>query len=298
MNKRHNTQETANVSVVRPGVMLTSIATEQGFPKHFHATFGIGVMLGGGHSSASRQGEIEAIAGSVITHHPYEVHDGRPIGDGGRSWRMLQMDIDFVRDIDEAMPKVLEHVAPVIRSIALFRYIASRLDLLAADIAWRQQDWAANPDDAASERVMLLLGALVEHTAGQVMDESSARQAEPPRGIARVIERLRDAPSYPTSLADLANIAQLDKFELVRQFRRYTGLPPIAWSLQLRLSEANRLIQCGHELAQVAAELGFSDQSHLTRTFRRQFGFTPGLLKRASREDWIARKIVLEQHRG
>ena len=46
--------------------------------------------------------------------------------------------------------------------------------------------------------------------------------------------------------------------------------------LNQRLEQARRLIRDGHGLAEAALQAGFADQSHMTRLFGRQFGYTPG----------------------
>jgi AraC-like DNA-binding protein len=56
----------------------------------------------------------------------------------------------------------------------------------------------------------------------------------------------------------------------------------MAWLLQLRLQRARERIAAGWGLADTALSCGFSDQSHLTRLFTRQFGFTPGSWRKAT----------------
>ncbi|NUB21797.1 helix-turn-helix domain-containing protein, partial [Azospirillum formosense] len=61
-----------------------------------------------------------------------------------------------------------------------------------------------------------------------------------------------------------------------RRFRKTHGVPPHAFGLQERLNEARLLLRAGEPIAAVAADTGFTDQSHLGRCFRRAFGVTPG----------------------
>ncbi len=60
-------------------------------------------------------------------------------------------------------------------------------------------------------------------------------------------------------------------------------MPPHTYQLQLRMARARRLLQRGMEPGDVAAQLGFTDQSHLTRHFKRLFRLTPGQYARACR---------------
>jgi AraC-like DNA-binding protein len=78
------------------------------------------------------------------------------------------------------------------------------------------------------------------------------------------------------SLETLAQIAGLSPFHFVRVFRQATGLPPHTYLTQLRINRAKAQLQAGDPIADVAAATGFSDQSHLTRRFKRIVGVTPG----------------------
>ncbi len=78
------------------------------------------------------------------------------------------------------------------------------------------------------------------------------------------------------SLADLANVAQLSEFHFARLFKQTTGLPPYQFVIHQRVERAKRLIAEGRlSLAQIAVDVGFSDQSQLNRHFKRVVGVTP-----------------------
>jgi AraC-like DNA-binding protein len=67
----------------------------------------------------------------------------------------------------------------------------------------------------------------------------------------------------------------------LRRFSQAYGVTPYAWLLQHRAERARGLVERGVPLSAAAAAAGFADQSHMTRVFVRQFGFTPGALRRA-----------------
>jgi AraC-like DNA-binding protein len=85
----------------------------------------------------------------------------------------------------------------------------------------------------------------------------------------------------PPSLADLAAMTALSRYQVLRCFQRAYGLPPHAWLMGERAERARQLIRSGSTLASAASASGFADQSHMTRVFVRQFGFTPGRWKTA-----------------
>jgi AraC-like DNA-binding protein len=108
----------------------------------------------------------------------------------------------------------------------------------------------------------------------------SPRLTDVPMPSARELERVRalmDAHSSTTlSLRELAAEVGMNRFQLIRAFARRYGVTPYAYFLDRRVERARRLVGTGRQLAAVAAECGFADQSHLTRHFKRIVGVTPG----------------------
>jgi AraC-like DNA-binding protein len=78
------------------------------------------------------------------------------------------------------------------------------------------------------------------------------------------------------NLAQLAEHVSLSPYYLLRVFRAEVGMPPYAYLESVRIRQAQRLIEAGNPLAEVAVEVGFSSQSHLTQRFKQIIGVTPG----------------------
>jgi AraC family transcriptional regulator len=101
------------------------------------------------------------------------------------------------------------------------------------------------------------------------------------RAVAEYIEGHLDAS--PT-LGQMAAVAGLSPYHFARQFKGATGLPPHQYVLTRRVEQAKRLLQAGPQsLAEVAAHVGFSDQSQFTRHFKRLVGVTPGQFRTPAR---------------
>lgn len=94
--------------------------------------------------------------------------------------------------------------------------------------------------------------------------------------VTRWVSMVESDPELRT-VADLCERAQRSERHLQRVLRRYLGLTP-KWLIQRRrLHEAtDRLKHGGTSLAELAVELGYTDQAHFTRDFRRVTGYTPG----------------------
>jgi AraC-like DNA-binding protein len=93
--------------------------------------------------------------------------------------------------------------------------------------------------------------------------------------LAPVRDYLRAHATTSTSVDDLERFSGLTRFHLARVFRREFGLPPRAYQMRQRLSLANRLLAMGTPASEVSYRCDFSDQSHLTRSFREAYGITP-----------------------
>jgi AraC-like DNA-binding protein len=102
-----------------------------------------------------------------------------------------------------------------------------------------------------------------------------------PSRIARVRDYLETSFAEPIDLQELASIADLSRFQLLRAFRRETGMTPHVYLTDCRVRAARRLLTQGDEVADVALACGFSDQSHLTRIFKAHSGLTPGRYRQA-----------------
>jgi AraC-like DNA-binding protein len=102
------------------------------------------------------------------------------------------------------------------------------------------------------------------------------RAGKEPRAVRLIKDYLEARYGVGAKLAELVNPTQLDRAYLIRTFRRAVGMPPHRYLIQIRVREAKRLIGRGRPLAEVAAEAGFADQSHLNRHFKSLTGLTPG----------------------
>jgi len=87
---------------------------------------------------------------------------------------------------------------------------------------------------------------------------------------------LTTAPWTQGDIAVLAARFEMSAWGFIRGFKRWHGLPPYRYALNHRLNESKSLISAGMPIVEVAAALGFSDQSHFGRLFKSFFGTTPG----------------------
>jgi len=264
------------VATCLPGVFVTQTDSSRSFPRHWHGNYGLGVVYRGAQRSTSGRGAVEAFAGQCITHNPGEVHDGTPFGSIARRWRMLHIEpAAMARLFGTSSSADLEWHAPVMDDKGL-RYALDRaFAASSADVPTLQ---TSDPAESARLEEAILLAV------GRASPQTRSPRSSRPGGenLDLVVERLADDIKQAPTLDELAALAGTSRYTLVRQFGCRHGLPPMAWLLQLRLQRARERIAGGWGLADTAMSCGFSDQSHLTRLFGRQFGYTPGSWRRAT----------------
>jgi AraC family transcriptional regulator len=117
---------------------------------------------------------------------------------------------------------------------------------------------------------------------GRLVDSYMSSPARPSRGVigTPTLQRIRDYISAhlaePIEVAELASLAGRSPFHFTRAFARSVGMTPHRYVVHLRLQAAVARIREGRtRLADIAAETGFSDQSHLSRWIRRVHGVAP-----------------------
>jgi AraC-like DNA-binding protein len=242
------------------------------FPPHTHDQYGIGVIDQGGHASLSGARQVEAGPGDLILVNPGELHDGRPLDERGRSWRMLYFEPRWIDELQGDVSLVddseFAFVAPVIRDPNL-RHL---FDVAFACITGRENDLARMSFDAAA---LDLVARLVESRGRRRPSADGPRAA-----VAMARDSIDANPTQASSLFDLARSVGLSRFQLHRGFLKDFGLSPHLYILQRRIALARRLLKAGYPPADAALAAGFCDQSHLNRVFLRHFGVSPGRYRR------------------
>ncbi|GGQ45963.1 AraC family transcriptional regulator [Streptomyces flaveolus] len=241
--------------------LLTARFDRHVYAPHAHDEFTVGVTVGGLEVIAYRGGHIHSGPGSIVVLEPGEVHTGGPAAPDGYSYRALYAAPSLLADGTRGgLPHFRE---PVLQDPELARALRAA-----------HTDLARCPDPLEAEsRLPWLLTALAHrHSTARAADDAVQGAAR----VARVVrDRLADELLAPPSLAALATDLGLSRYQLLRAFRTTMGIPPYAWLAQHRVSRARGLLDAGLRPAEAAALVGFADQAHLTRWFRRVLGVTP-----------------------
>lgn len=238
------------------------------YAPHTHEGFAVGTIESGAETFRYRHATHVAPAGSVVVINPGEVHTGSAALPDGWRYRMLYPDAAILRDVASELsgrPRPVPSFAePVLHDPELAGELLRLHAALEAHVEPLER----------STRLAAAFARLIARHADTLHLESDV-PAEPAL-VRRLRDYLEEYASMPVRLEDLAALAGMSAFRTLRVFEQATGMPPHVYLTQLRVARARPLLIQGTPPAQVAAQVGFYDQSHLTRHFKRIVGVTPG----------------------
>jgi AraC-like DNA-binding protein len=268
---RDRVTETAELRVVADGIpfeIVRASYVRQRFAPHAHETYAIGVIEFGA-SRVAYRGEWERhVPGGVIVIAPGEVHNGEADHPAGWSYRMIYP--------PEAM---VAHAVGEFTPAPVFARSFYEDAALAHDFG--EVHRALEGADSLVTGSLMLHGFLRELVRRHACTVSPSRTRSESAVVAGVRQYLHTHYSRPVALDELSHLAGLSTFHLIRVFKRAVGLPPHSYLGQVRVQRARELLRSGESISGTAFATGFSDQSHLTRHFRRVVGVTPGEYVRA-----------------
>ncbi|HEX6417784.1 MAG TPA: AraC family transcriptional regulator [Acidimicrobiales bacterium] len=249
---------------------------DHAYPQHTHDAWTVLLLDDGAVRYALDRHDHGVSPSAVAVLPPHVPHDGRPATSRGFAKRVLYLDPAVVGEhlVGRAVDRPTIVDPDLSRSLgALHGAIRARASVLEADT-----------------RLALVAERLAAHLAG-TPDERAGAHHDPAaagdRGRAALAAAVRDLldadPGAPHTLAALAAGVGASPTHLVRSFTTRFGLPPHAYLLGRRIDAARRLLLEGRPAAEVAVTVGFHDQAHLTRHFRRHVGTTPGRYGRGAR---------------
>ncbi|MFD2261469.1 AraC family transcriptional regulator [Lacibacterium aquatile] len=245
------------------------------FTPHVHDRYVFGIVTKGVEGFSYRGETHYCDQGSIAILEPDELHDGFAAVEDGWAYRMAYLEPELLEQAAKAAygerwSGLPGFAGTIIRDPDLFSGAVALFDALGeADRLARE-----------SELLSVLTALVGRHSHSH--PRPSLIRADNQR-LSQVRDRLLSTPEVTFSLDDLASTADLSPYHLLRAFRAAYGQTPHAFQTQARLRMAEAALRSGETIAEVAAASGFADQAHLTRTFKRYRGVTPGAFRKAGR---------------
>ena len=247
------------------GMELVSAQYRQrAFPTHSHDEFVIGAMTLGAERLAIGGRRYVAAKGDLILFAPGEAHSNEGVGSAPFGYTVMYMPAPLLA---EAFPD-----ADVCAVPASFREPVVRLPHLHRKLLQTCRNLART---CGALQQQSLLHELIGHLFD--CDELTACRLDTrePAKIRLAREYIDGNFCEQISLSFLSSLTGLSPFHLTRSFKRQVGLSPSRYQTQLRINRVKTLLKDGEAIAEVAACVGFADQSHLTRQFQQVVGTTP-----------------------
>lgn len=236
------------------------VVTSNRFPSnltleaHSHPNATVAVILRGGFAGTYRAGERDCVARTVIVEPAGEAHANR-FGPGETTILTISLASDRLVPAIEAAARRFQHA----------------IDPHAEQIARRAARELDRPDDVSP--------LAVEGAAMELL----ARVTRAGRGDGRAAwildarALLHDRYADALSIGEIADAVGVQPERVARGFRRAYGEPLATYLRRIRVDAAAHLLATTDlPISRIAADVGFADQSHLTRCFTRFLGTTPG----------------------
>ena len=253
------------------GLVLSDIVhlRPRRLPEHAHVAAFFGLAVAGDYREVCRRRELGYGRSTVVYHPPGTSHQDE-IGPSGAHLFVVELAPAWLERLDalgvgrRALEEPQHLPGGPVHSLALRLY----RELYDAD--------ACSP---------LVVEGLMLEMLGETARAGLRRAPQPPAWLGRVRECLEAEPARGWTLASLAPEVGVEPEELSIAFRRFQGETLGEHLRRLRVAlVCERLVADPDAgLADLAADAGFADQSHLTRVFRRLTGTTPGAFQAAQR---------------
>jgi AraC-like DNA-binding protein len=253
-----------------PGVeVLHATFLRHRYAAHVHDYWVVACVDRGAASFELEGRRHTAPSGSVMVIPPGAVHTGEPATDGGYTYRVLYVDwLAVGGDADESSGEPWPPASPVTYDRGCIRALH------------RLHEALPLPGRALEQGEAL---AAVRQALRDVTGLPTRRlQPGSHPAVARARAFTHEYCQENFTLRELADAAAVSAFHLVRIFHRDVGMPPAAYRRALRVQAAQKLLQRGEPLREVALACGFYDQAHLTRHFKAVTGVTPGRYRDAT----------------
>ncbi len=253
------------------------------YKSHSHPTFSIGAVDQGiSHFSSAFASEQEITAGSLVVVPAHVEHSCNPLLNEDWSYQMMHLNAQWlaqlIQETQYSLQQDLQQVVCI--DLAAISYgfpqfkpnILNDLTLYRAftDLNTMLFDDQISILEKEKQLVDTLMNILLPHFEWNKIEVSTYSQ----RYFDRLIECL-EKNIENLSLEALAKQMDMSRYALIRLFKQYFGQTPHAYQLNKKVNQARELLKTGQDIAQLAHELEFTDQSHFHRVFKQHTGVTP-----------------------
>lgn len=233
------------------------------FPCHIHNSFSLGIIQKGQRVIRVDGKPYILSANECFIINPNQPHSIE--GKGAHNYRVASLSPKLVQNIFREItgedrvpyfPRVRITDSSIINGLAV----------------WQRKQFEGKPINTGD-----LVGLLRELVLRYVDAETPARpkQIKHP-SVVLACEYIETNLDRPVRLDEIADTVRISPFYLNRIFREGIGIPPYTYLVQTRIKKSLELLLQTNSISEATHYLGFADQSHFSRFFKRNIGITPG----------------------
>lgn len=240
------------------------------FSCHFHDTYTIGLTHDGMFQSIHEHKITKAYQHSARIINPNEIHGG-----DSHAWQYTNFypSVELLSSLYEQMYG--EKKMPIFE-----KHIIEDDELYRRLLAFFRTVYTNEEPMLIESKLIDALSYLIAHYAQRATPYLFT--CKDSKAMLLAVEYIHDHLASDISLDALALEAKVSKYHFLRLFKNHTGLTPHQYIIAKRICQAKTLVLKGESLSLAGLQVGFSDQSHFIRSFRKIYGYSPKTLLQKS----------------
>ncbi|XYS40957.1 AraC family transcriptional regulator [Acinetobacter baumannii] len=239
------------------------------YKSHSHPTFSIGAIDEGNSVFQSSFGTAQKItAGTLVIVPAHVEHSCNPMPNQAWSYQMLHLDLAWLNQLYSEFQKqgldlhIPQHKPLIIKDESLYEAFTEMNETL------------FDAQKLIFEKEQSLLHCLIHLLLPHFILEEIQKPQYLYKDFLNLIDVISSSEGF-ISLEELAQRVGLSRYAIIRLFKANVGLTPHAFQINLKINQAREQLKQGVSLAELAVNLGFSDQSHFHKAFKAHTGVTP-----------------------
>ncbi len=236
------------------------------YKKHSHPEFSIGVVDSGVSEYINQNSKQEISIGSTVIINPETVHSCNPKLRTKWSYKMLFVEPDWLTQLQTSISGIKHN------KFQPFQKHHSRCPTLYQNFQSLAKIIIEN------ESPLLVEESAITFFSTLILKECKTK---PPRHIIPkqathlAYQYISDNIDKNISISEIAKESGLSHFYLIHSFKKQYGITPHAYQMMMKINKAKTLLKRGNDIASIATDLGFTDQSHFHRHFKSIVAVTP-----------------------
>lgn len=237
-----------------PGISVThGYNISNAFPIHFHSTYNIGIIELGEREFTYRGIKTVLKPNDIFIIQPFEPHSCKSFDNSSHSYKIISLNLDT----SYYFPQLIIHQPDLLSNIREFHTLA-------------EYEKSSSRLISLYEEIIMQLKKCSLGYNSSILDEEISSK------IHLAKQFIENNCLLDTSLKEMSNIACLSEFHFNRYFHKCYGLSPYAYYLVCKMKKSQKVLIKQNSVIETTYDIGFFDQSHFTKLFKKHIGVTPG----------------------